>query len=187
MLVKKFSLSRVANSSPTTLLAKKCASHTYFWRFSTSSVKLSFWRAFYLTASTETYLFTRAKKKGNSHLLIRDDAFSSGILNLILMNDTKKTYALYLLTFTLTTRSLNQKNDFCIYKNNQSCHYWNKLVFSVFYKSKYFQMTFFTHAREAFAIRLFKKLYWFIFLRRKIGKNVEILRKFHQIFVTKIF
>ena len=113
----------------------------------------------------------KGKKKGNSHLLIRDDAFSSGILNLILMNDTKKTYALYLLTFTLTTRSLNQKNDFCIYKNNQSCHYWNKLVFSVFYKSKYSQMTFFTHAREAFAIRLFKKLHWFIFLRRKIGKK----------------
>ena len=65
MLVKGVSLSRVASLQPTTLLAKKCTSHSYFSRFLTTNVECLFCRTFYSTASAETYLFTRAKKKRN--------------------------------------------------------------------------------------------------------------------------
>ena len=61
-----------------------------------------------LNCSCRDEFIHKGKKKEFASTNTRDNAFSSGILNLILLKDTKKAYALYLLTFTLTTRSLNQ-------------------------------------------------------------------------------
>ena len=77
---------------------------------------------------------SQEQKKGESASTnTRDDAFSSGLLNLILLSDTMKTCALYLLPFTLTTRTLNKKVIFVFIRiiNNDTTETGYYFVFSI--------------------------------------------------------
>ena len=94
----------------TTLLAKKNAFLTVISQDFWLQVSNDYFIKHFSKPLLSRRIYSQEQKKGEpASTNARDGAFSSGILNLILLNDTMKTCALYLLPFTLTTRTLNKK------------------------------------------------------------------------------